>query len=186
MPSPAAHSFIGLGIGILRFIPDVSGFKDLFKKIIQYRWELCFCILLANIADIDYIFGIPVGDMNYYHHTVTHTLVWAIVTVTAVWACGWPEFSWRGYLFVFALVVSHLLLDIMTADYSKPYGIMFLWPVSLKYWHSSWQLFPASAKSTFNDLISIHNLQVILAETGVSLIFLIPVLAVRLRKKRKV
>ena len=184
MPSPAAHSLIGLAIGMARFVPRVPGWRALARRMWENRIPLFICVLLANAPDIDYLFGIPRGDLNLYHHAVTHTSAWTIALALAVWAVGWPDRSWRSFLFVLALPASHLVADFFTADFSKPYGMMLAWPFSIRYWLSPVPLFPSASKSSFSDLVSWRNLLVVTRELLTLLPVVALVAALKLRPRR--
>lgn len=164
MPSPAAHSFIGLAIGMASFLPRVSSWRELARKSWNIRVALFISVLLANAPDIDYLFGVPRGNLNFYHHTVTHTAAWIFAAALAVTAIGWPSRSWRSFLFVLALFASHLVADFFTADMSKPYGMMLLWPFCARYWLSPVPVFASVSKNSLSSLLSQHNLRVMLEE----------------------
>ena len=185
MPSPAAHSLIGLANGVARFVPRVPGWRALARRLWENRVPLFICILLANAPDIDYLFGIPGGDLNRYHHAVTHTAAWTIALALAVRAVGWPDRSWRSFLFVLALPASHLVADFLTADFSKPYGMMLAWPLYVRYWLSPVPVFASASKSSFCDLVSWRNLLVVTRELLILLPVVALVAALKLRPHRR-
>lgn len=88
MASPIAHSLIGLAFGLIRFLPRYRCWNELAGQLRALWRPLLFCILLANAPDLDYFFGIFRGNVNYYHQTVTHTLIWVGVTALAIWIYG--------------------------------------------------------------------------------------------------
>jgi len=180
MPSPVAHSLIGLTLGFARFLPGGGSWRELMRQAWNRRGWLFLCIVLANAPDIDYIFGIPKGNLNYYHHTITHTLGWIVLVSLAVWIYTWSrrhDLSIRGLLFILALTGSHLIADFFCADNSPPYGFMLFWPFSDSYWLSPVSLFPAPAKKAWADLWTLHNAGVVTVELLVTLPLAAAVLA---------
>jgi inner membrane protein len=82
-------------------------------------------ILAANIPDVDIVSGLR-GDLAYleWHRSYTHAFAFmplmAILPLLLVW-----RFSWHGYVWSLAGVLSHLLLD-----WTNGYGIRLLLPFS--------------------------------------------------------
>ena len=153
---------IGLALGIWRFTPRCAGLRPALRLVWQRRVELFVCIVIANAADIDFLFGIFAGNLNRYHQLGTHTLGWALITALCIWLYGKFALNHRpsfGFWFVFILLVSHLIIDIFTADTRPPYGIMFAWPFAEQYWYSPVSIFPAPAKKNFLDIFSLYNLK---------------------------
>ena len=185
MPSPIAHSLIGLALGLIRFLPRYRHFGELNGQLRALWRPLLFCILLANAPDLDYFFGLIRGNLNYYHQTVTHTLIWIGVTALAVWAYGWlreRQASWLPFGLLLALLGSHLLADWLTVDCSPPIGLMLAWPFSDHLYHAAFAFFPPPAKQTLADLWSLPNLRLVLVETAITLPLVIVVLW---RKQRR-
>ncbi|MBI2437406.1 MAG: metal-dependent hydrolase [Lentisphaerae bacterium] len=172
MPSPLAHSLIGLAIGLARFLPRYRLVPELCGRLRSLRRELLLCVLLANAPDLDYFFGVFQGNLNRYHQTVTHTLVWIVAVALAIWAYGWlrkrpaPALSLG---LVLALLGSHLLADWLTVDFSPPIGLMLAWPFSSELFHASFAFFPHPAKQTLAALWSFQNLRLLLVEAAITL-----------------
>jgi len=179
MSSPVAHSLIGLTLGLIRFLPRYRQWGELRDQLRALWRPLLFCILLANLPDLDYFFGLFQGNGNYYHQTVTHTLVWIVITALAIWACGWLRerrtTRWSLGLLL-ALLGSHLLSDWLTVDCSPPIGLMLAWPFSDRLYHAAFAFFPPPAKQTLADLWSLQNLHLILVEMAITLPLVIIVL----------
>ena len=184
MPSPVSHSLIGLAIGMARFLPRVANWRQLARQIWACRVQLFICILLANAPDLDYLFGIQKGDLNFYHQSVTHTAVWVVGLAFIIWACGWPDRSWRSLLFVMALIASHLVADFFTHDRSKPYGMMLAWPFCDQYWISPISVFPAPEKRHLADLLSFRNFTVVIRELMITLSLVAVVAALKFRPQQ--
>lgn len=179
MPSPVAHSFIGLTFGIAACLPLCDSLRAVGRQMWARRNELLFCLVLANAPDVDYFFGIPLGNLNFFHQTITHTLGWIALVAVSVWIFLWR--ARRGHsgwvlLFILALLGSHLIADFFTADTSPPCGIMLAWPFSERYFHSPFSIFMSAAKRSYGDLFTLRNLQVVAVEALVTL----PLVAVAL------
>jgi len=187
MPSPIAHSLIGLAIGLIRFLPHYRQWDELANQFRALWRPLLFCVLLANAPDLDYFFGLFRGNVNYYHQTVTHTLVWIGITAMAIWAYGWfrdRSAAWLSLGLLLALLGSHLLADWLTVDRSPPIGFMLFWPFSDRFYHAAFTFFPPPAKQTLADLWSLQNLRLILTETALTLPLVIVVLWFKRRRSQ--
>jgi len=185
MSSPVTHSLIGLALGLIRFLPRYRCWDELAGQFRALWRPLLFCVLLANAPDLDYFFGIFRGNVNYYHQTVTHTLVWIGMTALAIWAYGWlreRRASWLSLGLLLALLGSHLLADWLTVDRSPPIGFMLAWPFSDHFYHAAFAFFPPLAKQTWADLWSFPNLRLVLVETAITLPLVIVVLWFKRRR----
>jgi hypothetical protein len=185
MSSPVAHSLIGLAIGLIRFLPRYRCWDELTAQFRALWRPLLFCILLANAPDLDYFFGIFRGNLNYYHQTVTHTLVWVGVTALAIWTYGRlreQRVAWLSLGFLLALLGSHLLADWLTVDRSPPVGLMLAWPFSDRFFHATWAFFPAPSKHSWAALWSLKNLRLVLVETAITLPLVLIVLWLKRRR----
>lgn len=179
MSSPVAHSLIGLTLGLIRFLPRYRQWDELRGQLRALWRPLFFCILLAAAPDLDYFWGIFRGNVNYYHQTVTHTLVWIGVTALAIWTYAWlreHRGSWLSLGLLLALLGSHLLADWLTVDCSPPIGLMLAWPFSDHLYHAAFAFFPPPAKQTWVDLWSFQNLHLVLVEMAITLPLVIIVL----------
>jgi len=94
--------------------------------------------MLALLPDLDVI-GFPLGigyGSQWGHRGFTHSLVFALL------AAGLAASLWRGarsltaFLFLFACVVSHPLLDLLT---DGGQGVMLLWPFDDRRLFLDWQ-----------------------------------------------
>jgi membrane-bound metal-dependent hydrolase YbcI (DUF457 family) len=184
MPSPVGHSLLGLAIGFAGLLPGAVDWRGLARQAWNARGALLLCVVLANAPDIDFLFGISRGTLNFYHQTGTHTALWIALVSLSVWLIIWSrrhgQSAW-GFLLILALTGSHLLADMCCADNSPPYGIMLFWPFSDRYFLSPISLFPALAKSSWSDLWSMHNVGGMAMEALVTL----PLVAAVLIWKRR-
>jgi membrane-bound metal-dependent hydrolase YbcI (DUF457 family) len=132
------------------------------------------CVLLSNAPDIDYLFGIPVGNFNAYHQYGTHTFGFVLALVLGSWWL-WnrrePGLPRAHLLLLAAIGFSHLLIDLVTGDTGAPFGILAMWPFSAQriYWPDA-VIFMDLNKGMF---LSRHNLNAGLRE----LLFTLPPLA---------
>lgn len=182
MALPIAHSMIGLALGIWRFVPICAGLKEALHLAWNRRVELFFCIILANAPDVDFLFGVFSGNLNRYHQVATHSLGWILAAALLIWIYGalaLKNHPGLAFWFVFLLLASHLVIDIVTVDTSPPFGIMMAWPFSDQYWHSPLSIFPAPTKKTFSDICSIHNLK----NAGWEFVITLPFVAAALLSK---
>lgn len=188
MPSPIAHSLIGLALGLIRFMPRYRRWDELAGQLRALWRPLLFCIFLANAPDLDYFFGIFRGNMNYYHQTVTHTLVWIGVMTLAIWTYGRlreRRVAWLSLGLLLALLGSHLLADWLTVDRSPPIGLMLAWPLSDRFFHATWAFFPPPAKQTLANLWSLQNLCLVLVELVLTMPLVLTVLWVKCRRSKR-
>jgi len=179
MASPIAHSLIGLALGLIRFLPRYRCWDELTAQFHVLWRPLLFCMLLANAPDLDYLFGLFNGNLNTYHQTVTHTLIWVGMTALAIWAYGWlreRRASWLSLGLLLALLGSHLLADWLTVDCSPPIGLMLAWPFSDHLYHAAFAFFPPPAKQTWAAVWSLQNLRLVLMEMAITLPLVIIVL----------
>lgn len=170
MPSPIAHSLIGIALGLARFLPRYRRWDELAGQFRVLWRPLLFCVLLANAPDLDYFFGILRGNANYYHQTATHTLVWIGVTALVIWSYGLlreRRASWLTLGLLLALLGSHLLADWLTVDRSPPIGMMLAWPFSDRFYHAAFAFFPPPAKQTLAAVWSLRNLRLVLVELAI-------------------
>lgn len=162
MCTPAGHSLVGWGI--LR-----TGSGPLPKRLALLG------LVLANVPDIDILFGTAVGSPNRYHHLWTHSLGFAAaagLTMMAVHRKKWNSSRTRWGLWAFAMVFSHIVLDFFTRDRQEPFGMMLFWPLSSRFFISPFSLFRDVAKSDAWDgflasLFSVHNLWTVVWEIAV-------------------
>jgi hypothetical protein len=188
MPSPIAHSLIGLTLGLIRFLPSYRRWDELAGQFRALWRPLLFCVLLANAPDLDYFFGLFRGNANYYHQTVTHTLVWVGVTALAIWAYGRlreRRAAWLSLGLLLALLSSHLLADWLTVDRSPPIGLMLFWPFSDRFFHATWAFFPPPAKQTLASLWSLQNLRLVLVELALTMPLVLTVLWFKCRRSQR-
>ncbi len=100
----------------------------------HYLPQLVLLVLLANLADADFLFGLgTVANANALHHGFTHSLAAAVFVAIAV-SCVWRIAAgfWRSATLCFLAYSSHLLIDLCTGERlgwnATGYGIPLFWP----------------------------------------------------------
>lgn len=171
MPTTIGHSLAGVLVSEAKiFMPSQSIFKT-----------LAFSIILANLADADFLPGLLSGNPNKFHHGVTHS-VGASFIVGFLFA-GYFFYCQRRFLapFMFATVgySSHVVFDFFTVDTSMPHGIPMFWPISSEYFISPIAAFfdvrrSASTGTFFQSLFVAHNGWTVLRE----IIILVPMVLI--------
>lgn len=169
MPSPVAHSLIGIAIASAWLLPRAT-FRELPRHLWNHRIALAVGVVLANLPDIDFIPGLLTGDLNRFHHQHTHTLGFVLFATFLV------DWAWRRRadaprtigLLALALLGSHLVADLFIQDSKPPYGIMALWPFSPEYYISPIAIFPRIEKASLVDAWQWSNLQAGAAEFAIT------------------
>ncbi len=171
MPTPIGHSLAGLLLSKTKiFVPSRSTYKS-----------LAVAMVLANLADADFVPGLLSGNPNRFHHGLTHS-VGASLIVGFLFA-GYFYFRQRRFLVPFFFAASayssHILLDFFAVDTSMPRGIPALWPFSSEYFISPIAVFSdvrrsASMGTFFQSLFVAHNGWTVLRE----IIILVPMVLI--------
>ncbi len=163
MPLPIGHSLAGYTL--------YEGHHSRLN-FFRHRWAtIAFFVVLANLADIDFLPGYLAGNPNLYHHGPVHSLGAALL----VGLLGGLFFGrryghfWRYFGIIAAVYYSHLVLDFFNNDTREPLGVMLLWPLSDVHFMSPISLFASVHKSSdsstfFQSLFNWHNFGVALRE----------------------
>jgi Tol biopolymer transport system component len=169
MASPIAHSIAGAGIYWLSLRKQTKT-QEWFahKELIG----LGVAIFLANLADLDLIAGAVVG--RYMHSQFTHTTAFAIIVglLAAIVAPVFKIKPFRAFWLVSLLVSSHLILDFFTRDSSYPRGIMFVWPLSDRYYISPISVLLDIWRGTPGLMFGFNNMNAALRELFLGGVFL--------------
>lgn len=123
-------------------------------------------LILANLPDVDYLFGFLVGRPNAYHRGWTHSIFFAIgvaIVFLIIRFLILRKVEIRSALLIFGLISSHLFVDWFTLDTSDPVGIPLFWPFSNEHFIAPVILFRDVHKGVTNSqffrvLFSTHNL----------------------------
>ncbi|MFQ5825238.1 MAG: metal-dependent hydrolase [bacterium] len=161
MPTTIGHSLAGV------FLNETRLFTPAKSKVIC----VFISLMLANLADLDFIPGILLGNPNRFHHGITHSFGAALLVGFLFATYFYFRQNQFGAAFGFATLVytSHVVLDYLTLDTSNPVGVPVLWPISSKYFVASIAIFSDvhkdSSTATFLQSIFVpHNGVTILRE----------------------
>lgn len=156
MPTPVGHSLAGSAI----FIFSRTGDKSKSIK------ELLLYVLVSIMPDFDFIPGIFIGNPNYFHHGVTHSIGFAflvaLIASRIIKFNGYP--AWKNFSIFFSLYMAHTIIDYFAVDTTGPFGEKLLWPFSNSYYLSSHPVFMGVKHSDLAGLFSLYNIKVILYE----------------------
>lgn len=181
MPSPVAHSLIGLSLGVAWLAPSRVTVKEFLKRLRALWWPLALCVVAANASDLDFLPGLIKGDLNAFHQGLTHTLpfVLAVAVVLRALSRKWPKR--RVVQWLFLIGVSHLAADLLTVDTRPPIGIMGLWPFSNEHFSAPFSIFMPLQKQDWTDILRPHNWRAVSVEMAWCLPLLLAVLAWKIR-----
>lgn len=162
MPTMIGHSLAGVLLNETKlFLPAQTAFKS-----------MLIAIILANLADLDFVSGFFVGNPNRFHHGITHSLG-ATVLVGVLFALYFYIKENRflaPFAFSSLLYFSHVLFDFFSMDTSLPRGVPIFWPFTGEHYMSPVSVFSDvhkdSTSTTFvQSLFVSHNAWTILRET---------------------
>jgi membrane-bound metal-dependent hydrolase YbcI (DUF457 family) len=129
MPLPLGHAAIGL------MTYETCSGNSAFQK-----WKrFIFIAALANLPDIDIIFGLLFQwNGNAFHRGPTHSLIFAVTAgvVSYIIAKRWFAIEGITYWFSIMLILSHVIADALLTN--SP--VSFFWPFEI-YWshgHAGW------------------------------------------------
>ena len=144
MPSPIAHS--ATGYFLYRWM-----FRQKQSTGIRKGWTvtLWYCIFVAISPDLDFVPQLLTGEK--YHHTVTHSINFALIfaLVSGLIGCLFRKKMTGIILLTLVIYSSHLFLDFFTEGGK---GIQLFWPFSEMLYISPVSLFPGThySKGLFN------------------------------------
>jgi len=118
MPFPIIHFFAGYSI-----------YKLSAKSNSDPSWKLLvLCIVLANLADLDFLPGVLSGNALRFHRHSTHSLAACLFVGLFIGGLYWlfrKGSFLRSFLVSFAVYFSHVFLDFFSTD-----GVPLFWPLS--------------------------------------------------------
>lgn len=169
MPSPLGHFLAGLAVGVAAD-PEPPPASQPFRRALT-SFTLT-CGVLAAAPDLDLI--VPDAVIDNFHRSATHSFVAvALVFIVSVVVTGkvTPRANRWWYASAFAAAWStHLLMDWLGADPSRPAGIQLLWPFSPEYFTSGIDFFPATERNIRQeDLFLVRNFKAAFVETVVGI-----------------
>ncbi len=162
MASPVGHALVGLALAgpLAPALP------------IRSRLKWCALVVVAaNAADLDFAAGLAVGDINRYHHGVTHSLGAAAIfgALVALFAGRWWPDRLRVALGSALAYGSHILVDAFSGGQREFFARGCLqpafWPLSDQPLPVIWPLFHGihhgvrgdSLATFFQRLLSMNN-----------------------------
>ncbi len=122
MPFPVLHSFAGYSLYRVSVREDDRDWK--FASL---------CMVLANLADLDFLPGLAFGRSELFHRGFTHSLGAALFCGLVV--AGLLSFFSKGYSFTKSFLISvaayssHILLDSLNGPGT---AMPVFWPLSLR------------------------------------------------------
>jgi inner membrane protein len=142
MPSPIAHSLAGVAI---HFVGTKYGSPR--------RWSsVVVMLILASLADVDFLPGYLVGEPRAYHWGMTHSLLAAAAIGVVV---GFLGFQGCRRLVAATLAAtaygSHILLDMLLGKLAPSVGLQVFWPFSDGRFMLPWHVFYAAPRSIGSD-----------------------------------
>ncbi len=158
MASPVAHTFAGYWT-FLFLIRQVSSLYLIRSR--PYLIKLGALVLLANLPDLDFLFGLG-WRANELHRGFTHSLL-AAIAVSLLLASFWRITAgyWRSAAIYFLAYGSHLVIDLCTGVKlgwnHTGYGIPLFWPWPQQF-TSSLILLYGVRHATLGALFSLDNL----------------------------
>lgn len=159
MASPVAHSFAGLWSFLLLAQQRKIRLSDQWRR---YLGQLCLLVLLANLADFDFIAGLIVG--RDLHRGFTHSLLAAILAALAFgWLWRIAESFWASVAISFTAYGSHLLIDFFTGtDLGWTHtgtGLPLFWPLPKIDFSSPLVLVYGVRHGTVSAVLSFSNIR---------------------------
>lgn len=125
MATPVGHALCGIAVGSL-----VAGKRPFLSP----GWDLLLFAALAMAPDFDFLPGLLIGQLEAFHHGLSHSLGAALLAGVMGALAGWRWGSpWRWGLTVGLVYFAQVALDWVTIDTSFPYGVPLWWPLSPDY-----------------------------------------------------
>jgi len=181
MPSPIGHEIAGIAV-----YDAAGGLLGIGRK----TRVLVLCLVLAVLPDFDFIPGLLTGEPDRYHHGLSHSIFVAALVSLVFATLFFSEERFKVFTVFFLVVtIGHLVLDMFSADNSRPYGLELFWPFSDGYYISGRTVFMDIRRSNKNSefIVSLlsngHNYRAAMREAAIllSVEFLVRVL-VRTRR----
>lgn len=161
MASPVAHSIAGFWTFLLL---TARSRTRLITACRRYLPQLALLVLLANLPDVDFLFGLGSAvKANALHHGFTHSFAAAAFVALAV-SCVWRIAGsfWRSAALYFLAYSSHLFIDLCTGtklgwnDTGSDIPLFWPWP---KEFRSPLVLIVGVKHKNLPTLFSMENLQ---------------------------
>ncbi len=132
-----------------------------------FRWKTMVALstfsLLPDLDVIAFRFGIPYAA-PFGHRGASHSIGFAVIAAVVAWLL---TRSWRSTLALFAVVLSHPLLDALT---DGGMGVALFWPFSDVRVFAPWTPIPVAPIG--KGMLSMRGAYVLLVEAAVSIPFI--------------
>lgn len=152
--TPIAHTMVGIG-----------GWLAVSRRF--RTGEMVAFVLAANLPDVDFFLRmVPAVRSRIPHQYVTHNLVFVLLSTLLLFGL---VRTIRARWALFAVAVSHLVLDLLVTDTMDPIGFPLLFPFSGRLFHVGG--FPPFHRESLAVVFSWGNLGVMGLEL---LVFAIP------------
>lgn len=157
MASPVAHSLAGAIIFLATRRKDNGPHR-----------ELLWIVLAANLADLDFIPGLLIGEPSQFHRAFSHSIPAALLFAVFVYAvCWWGRHRQpvRMTILMFAAYASQLMLDWLSFDPGPVVGIPLLLPFSPEHFMADPTLFLNIERTgLLSGTVILHNIKALLLE----------------------
>jgi len=162
MPSPIGHSIVG-------YLGYRYGFQN---KENGNMKAMFFCILCANLPDLDFLPGLIIGQSDRFHGGISHSMGVSFI-LASIMPLALSTKNAKGlgriWLLLLGIFISHPILDFLAIDTGYPFGKPLFWPISADYYQSPILLFSdvwrsPSSSDFFISLFSWHNFYAVLRE----------------------
>jgi len=162
MPSPIAHSLVGLTIACAP--------REMRGRLAC----LAVALVAANAADLDFLAGFVSGSVNGYHGGPTHSIGAALLFATAAALVLRKQSGRMGVVFGVALsaYVSHILLDMACEPFPTRPRLPIFWPLTNEGFLFAWRPLLGIAHGGagggpadfFSELLSMANVKAVALE----------------------
>ena len=156
------------------------------------NWALlAISVAMAELPDIDFLFGFLTNEPNKYHHGFTHSFMFVIVigllvAVVTSWR-NRSQFGRHALLFTGA-GISHIVLDSLAKDTTPPYGAPIFWPFTDKFYISPVIVFSDMHRASdsarfFPSMFTLHNLMTVTREVLILLPLIVLIYVLNKRRR---
>ena len=169
MPLPIAHTAVSVTLYLVVRDKTIAALSP--RKEISL---VCMVVLLGVIADFDFLPGILIGDPSRFHRGPSHSLIMMLGAASAVYLATRRYYSGVNQVRLFILfaltALSHPLLDMLSVDTSRPYGVPLFWPIDEAYYippvsvFSDFQRSGATIGSFLASLLTERNVRAVVGE----------------------
>lgn len=160
MPTPLGHSFMGLAVmGATPFHTLVNGARE-------RVWLAVYCVAVANMADLDFIWwnGASFSVSSLFHHGITHSFGFALIVAAVAYAVArlrGRKDSAKLAVLTTVLYSSHVLVDLLNEDNypQNGVGLPALWPLTETYF-----TFPTIPGVSRDHIFTFGNAKAVMVE----------------------